>query len=218
MTMPRLSVGITTRNRPDALAACLDSLDVIRELAPDVLVIDDGSDARVAAPAAVRVIRDGSSPGYIVGRNRLVREARAPLVLLLDDDVRLLSEASVTRALAVLERDATVGAVAFAQAEADGRPWPVAMQPSRAEFAAVIPSFIGFAHLLRRDTFLALGGYRTQLQAKSAELHRTEAVRDRLRHHAKLLDPSRVDPDFGEELVRRSTGQVRPDEIIIPRN
>ena len=160
MTMPRLSVGITTRNRPDALAACLASLDVSRELAPEVLVFDDGSDARVAAPAAVRVIRDGSSPGYIVGRNRLVREARAPLVLLLDDDVRLLSEASVTRALAVLERDATVGAVAFAQAEADGRPWPVAMQPSRAEFAAVIPSFIGFAHLLRRDTFLALGGYR----------------------------------------------------------
>jgi GT2 family glycosyltransferase len=33
------------------------------------------------------------------------------------------------------------------------------MQPSQALFSCVVPSFIGFAHLLRREVFLALGGY-----------------------------------------------------------
>jgi GT2 family glycosyltransferase len=161
---PRLTIGVTTRNRPAALATCLQSLDMLRPLNPEVIVFDDGSEppARADAPNAqlVRMIRDADSPGYIVGRNRLVAAASSPSVLLLDDDTRVLSLESVERALAVLEGDPRVAAVAFAQAEADGRPWPVAMQPSRADYACVIPSFIGFAHLLRRDVFERLGGYR----------------------------------------------------------
>jgi GT2 family glycosyltransferase len=158
--MAHLTIGITTRNRPDALARCLASLVPLASLAPEVLVFDDGSDPPAAAEGGVRIIRDASSPGYIVGRNRLVSEAAAPFVLLLDDDTRVLSLASVERAMDVLARDPVVGAVAFAQAEADGRPWPAAMQPSPADYACIVPSFIGFAHLLRRDLFLRLGGYR----------------------------------------------------------
>jgi GT2 family glycosyltransferase len=161
---PRLSVGITTRNRPDALERCLASLEILAPLSPEVLVFDDGSEPPATAAGAgrvpVRIIRDTASPGYIAGRNRLVREASAAFVMLLDDDTRMLSAESVERALAVLERDPRIGAVAFAQAEADGRPWPAGMQPSRAEYACVVPSFVGCAHLLRRETFLALGGYR----------------------------------------------------------
>lgn len=160
---PRLTIGVTTRNRPEALARCLASLDMLRGLAPEVLVFDDGSVPAAADSGAtlpVRVVRDEAAPGYIVGRNRLVREAAAPFVLLLDDDTRVLSAASVERALAVLEQDARVGAVAFAQAEADGRPWPAAMQPAPSDYPCVVASFIGFAHLLRRDVFVRLGGYR----------------------------------------------------------
>jgi len=158
----RLTIGITTRNRPEALTACLESLTCLRRLDPEILVFDDGSEPPATAPAgiAVRFIRDAGAPGYIVGRNRLVHEARSDLVLLLDDDTRLLSEDAVVNAIGVMLADARIGAVAFAQAERDGQPWPAAMQPSRAGFRCLIPSFIGFAHLLRRDTFLALGGYR----------------------------------------------------------
>ena len=79
------------------------------------------------------------------------------LVLLLDDDARVIDASSIQRAMEIMDADDLVGAVAFAQAEADGQPWPVAMQPSRAARPSVIPSFIGFAHLLRRDLFLRLG-------------------------------------------------------------
>jgi len=84
--------------------------------------------------------------------------------------------------------------------------------------AILIIGYFASAALVGPNGLLALGGYRSQLKVKSEELHRTEAMRDRLSHHARLLDPTRVDPDYGEELVRRSTGQVRPDEVIIPRN
>src|SRR5438046_1685024 len=145
MIESRLTVGITTRNRPDALAACVASVTEIRHLLDQLIVFDDGSEppARVNGEPA-RVIRDASSPGYIVGRNRLVREAATDFVLLLDDDTVVRSLESVERAMTVLDADRTVGAVAFAQAEPDGQPWPAAMQPSRAAYPCVVPSFIGF--------------------------------------------------------------------------
>jgi GT2 family glycosyltransferase len=162
---PRLTIGVTTKNRPDPLTTCLGSLDVLRALDPEVIVFDDGSDPPAAAPpiadiSRVRILRDETSPGYIVGRNRLVREASAPAVLLLDDDTRVFSRESVEQALAVFDADPRVAAIAFAQTEADGSPWPASMQPSPVAYACIVPSFIGFAHLLRRDVFLALGGYR----------------------------------------------------------
>jgi cell division protein FtsB len=80
----------------------------------------------------------------------------------------------------------------------------------------IIGYFAGSA-LVGPNGLFALGGYRAQLDARTHELRRTEAIRDKLRHHAKLLDPARVDPDFADELIRRSTGQVRPNEIIVPR-
>ena len=43
-----LTVGITTRNRPDSLAACLASMRLIAHLDPEVLVFDDGSDPPAA--------------------------------------------------------------------------------------------------------------------------------------------------------------------------
>jgi len=158
-----LTVGITTRNRPEALRACLASLAHLTPLDPEVLVFDDGSQPEAAADAKgieARVIRDRAAPGYIVGRNRLVAEACGAFVLLVDDDTRVIESRAVEDALRVLQRDARVGAVAFAQAEADGRPWPAAMQPSPVDVPSVVASFIGFAHVVRRDAFLALGGYR----------------------------------------------------------
>jgi len=162
-----LTVGITTRNRPEALGRCLASLASLSHLDPEVIVYDDGSSPSAAAnldarelAMRVRIIRDESAPGYIVGRNRIVREAQGLAVLLLDDDAAILDGAAVDAALDVLGSDPEVGAVAFAQADGDAAPWPDNMQPGRGSVPCYVPAFFGFAHLLRKDVFLALGGYR----------------------------------------------------------
>lgn len=168
MTLSRaLAVGITTRNRPAALAACLASLDRASDLIDEIIVFDDGSEppaGTAAVTGRVRFMRDAAAPGYIVGRNRILAAARAPFVLLLDDDTCLIDRASVAAALDVVGRDVSIAAVGFAQANADGRPWPAAMQPARVDYRCFVPSFIGFAHLLRRDVFLAVGGYRASFR------------------------------------------------------
>ena len=166
-----LTVGITTRNRPAALERCVRSLTRLKRLAPRVLIFDDASERSVealvkaAAPPSldVRIIRDDRGVGNIVGRNRLVKEARSPFVLLLDDDAVIFEEGPIERALDLLAADDHVAAVAFAQGEPDGRPWPERLQPAPAHEPVYVAAFIGFAHLLRRDTFLALDGYRESL-------------------------------------------------------
>jgi GT2 family glycosyltransferase len=165
----RLTIGITTKNRRASLNRCLSSLALAARLEPEVLVFDDGSvqaveeqltdEARAVGP---QVLRDPAAAGYIAGRNRLVRNAQGGYVLLMDDDARLMSGEAVEHAIQVLDADPSVAAIAFAQAEADGRPWPAAMQPSRASKPVIVPSFIGFAHLVRREAFLDLGGYREE--------------------------------------------------------
>jgi GT2 family glycosyltransferase len=159
---PRLSIGIQTRNRPDALRACLDSLGRVAHLEPEILVFDDGSEppasAATGAASRVRVLRGTGAAA--AGRNRIVREATGEFVLLLDDDTMVLTADAVTAALNAIAADPAVAVIAFAQANADGTPWPPAMQPSPASEPAVVNNFIGFAHLVRRSAFLELGGYR----------------------------------------------------------
>jgi GT2 family glycosyltransferase len=169
--MAPLTIGITTRNRPRTIERCVRSLACLRPLVARVMVFDDASEEPVvaivaqAAPAGmeVAVIRDDRQVGYIAGRNRLVNEAATPYVLLLDDDAVVFAADAVKRAIAVLDRDPTVAAIAFAQGEADGSPWPERMQAGRGRQPVYVAAFIGFAHLLRRDAFLRLGGYRESL-------------------------------------------------------
>jgi GT2 family glycosyltransferase len=162
----RVTVGITTRDRPQSLRRCLESLTIAADLIDRVVIFDDASAVPAVDavpsnfPFVVSVLRDDSAPGPIAGRNRIVEAASQHWVLLLDDDARLLSRDALLTAMGVLESDHTVGAIAFAQAEEDGRPWEARMQPSPATTPCRIRAFIGFAHMLRRDVFRALGGYR----------------------------------------------------------
>jgi GT2 family glycosyltransferase len=165
---PRVTVAVATRNRPDSLVRCLTSLAALGETAAEIIVADDASDEPVGpvldrVPAGVRskvrLIEQPSSLGYLVGRNRMVREAAHPYVLSMDDDAYILEAEGIRHAVRLFDRDPALGAMAFSQAGADGTPWPSSMQPAPVSYPCHIPAYIGFAHLLRRDVFRDVGGY-----------------------------------------------------------
>ena len=81
----------------------------------------------------------------------------------------------------------------------------------------VIAYFAGAA-IFGTNGLMSLAGYRQQRAAHAAVLADLEARRGQLAHRVALLDPRHVDPDLADELVRRQTGQVRPDEVIVPTN
>lgn len=171
MILP-ITVGVATRNRPDSLRRCVRSLQQLGRRLGELIVVDDGSMPPVAD--VLRGLADGvgskldvvrqEGQGYIAARNKIARLARHPYVFLCDDDAEVLDPSAVDMACRVLDADHDVVAVAFAQADGNGTPWPAGMQPAAVDYACYVPTFIGFAHLLRRDAFLRLEGYRESFE------------------------------------------------------
>ena len=79
----------------------------------------------------------------------------------------------------------------------------------------VVGTFAGHA-IAGPNGIMAWGGYNRALKERQAELAEIEQERARLKHHSRLLDPNKADPDMADELVRKDLGLVRPDEVIIP--
>jgi glycosyltransferase involved in cell wall biosynthesis len=92
MDTPAVTVVVPTRGRSAYLEVTLDSLLRQRTRTPyEILVVDDGAtdDTRaVAARAGVRCVSHGERRSLNAARNTGIRESRAPLVALVDDDVQ----------------------------------------------------------------------------------------------------------------------------------
>lgn len=86
---PRVTVVIPTRDRPRELDRALSVCWGQREVALEVVVVDDGSLVPVQIPSgehSTRVIRLEPSGGVAAARNRGVSEARGEWIAFLDDD------------------------------------------------------------------------------------------------------------------------------------
>jgi Glycosyl transferase family 2 len=155
----------------------------------------------------VRLVRSELSLGYIAQRNRAAALARAPVVFSLDDDARYVSEHTVAQTLADFDDD-RIGAVAMPFLDVRGHETAVRQVPRDDERRWITNVYVGTAHALRRELFLALGGYRTSLGRQGEEfdlclrmLAAGRVVRlgraDRLEHHEA--------PRVNEQLIRLST-------------
>ena len=179
MTGPVLTVGVATKNRPEALVRCLRSLRLLGGAMREAIVVDDASDppaegvalAALAAdlPPDVRFIRNARSLNVAAGRNRIAREARTPYVLNLDDDAFIVTRQAVEEGVGVMENDPRIAAVAFAQCDENGMAFAPSAQPAAVDYDCYVPAFIGYAHLVRRDAFVATGGFRERLGINGEE-------------------------------------------------
>jgi N-acetylglucosaminyl-diphospho-decaprenol L-rhamnosyltransferase len=153
------------------LPACIDAL---KREGVGVIVVDNASgdgSADVAAAHGARVIRNGANEGYGRGNNIGIAAAETPYVLIVNPDL-LMGEGAVAELLAAGER--YPGGVMFAPriSEPGGRvffqSWsllsPAHLNHGRKglgvpEGDACAPFLSGACMLLRRDAFLAVGGF-----------------------------------------------------------
>lgn len=138
----------------------------------EVLVIDDASEDGTAEMVAtefpgVRVDRSESALGLIAQRNRAARLARGRIIVSVDDDAELDSPHTVARTLEEFDHP-RIGAVAIPFVDVRHGPQVRQRAPDR-ERRWITSSYIGTAHALRRDVFLALGGYRAELVRQHEE-------------------------------------------------
>jgi GT2 family glycosyltransferase len=184
---PKLAVCVATRNRPDDLIRCLNSLTLLNHLPFEVIVIDDASEAPILTQLleqvnpdilpAVKFFQHETNHGATPTKNELAERASAPYLLCLDDDARIANAESIDLALQVLETDPQVGAIALSQCDEQGTLLPG--QPTEIGYNCYTPAFIGYGTVLRRDLFLELGGYRTSFSITYEESELCKRMLDR---------------------------------------
>jgi glycosyltransferase involved in cell wall biosynthesis len=156
------TVVITTKNRKDELRSAVASA-LAQTAKPEVLVIDDGStdgtsDMIRSEFPAVRLDRAEQSLGLVVQRNRGAKLASGDIIFSIDDDAVFSTPKTIAQTLAEFDHP-RIGAIGipFINVKQDDI---VRQRAPDADRAYVSDQYIGTAHALRRELFLALSGYR----------------------------------------------------------
>ncbi|MCE0522940.1 MAG: glycosyltransferase [Methylacidiphilales bacterium] len=165
----QIGISITTKDRWEDLEITLNHLKAEGLDSLETIVVDDGS--RVALPARfkeqfpwIKFMRFESSQGLLPQRNRIAQLLSTPLILGLDDDSFPIAgnlEAAASwltehpKVCALAFRIDYAGEISLSNSEA-GAPYPV-------------KSFVGCANLIKRELFLALGGYEERLGYSAEE-------------------------------------------------
>jgi GT2 family glycosyltransferase len=155
---PTVALGILTRDRPGALAEALASAIGFDE----TVVVDMASSPAIARVPGVTWHREPENLGVTRGRNLLVKLASADVVVFLDDDARFVAGDGNTVAAAFAQAP-DLGALALLVRRADGHvessEWPFRGSARDIDRARPAGYFLGGACAIRRDAFLAAGGY-----------------------------------------------------------
>jgi GT2 family glycosyltransferase len=150
-------IGIVTRNRADILPKAIASVLAQRGPSFHVAVLDDGStDGTVELPAQFPQVlwtRRPVSLGYMSARNQLMAAGDCAYFVSLDDDAWFLEGDEIAVAIDYLERNKSVGAVAFDILSPDR---PKLLPRTKPEPAA---TFIGCGHILRLAALRKVGVY-----------------------------------------------------------
>ena len=109
----------------------------------------------------LRVVRHAESKGYIVRRNEAARLATGDVIFSLDDDAVFSSPHVVEQTLGEFSHP-RIGAVAIPCIEPQLNNKELQRAPAK-DGIWVTANYKGTAHAVRRDVFLAVGGYRGEL-------------------------------------------------------
>jgi GT2 family glycosyltransferase len=166
-----VSVVIATRNRKDDLRRAIASA-VLQSVPVEILVLDDGStdgtsDMVRSEFPKVRLDRTRDSLGCVAQRNRGALLCSSGIIFSIDDDAEFSSPRVVEQTLSGFLHP-RVAAIAIPYIEPHRSKEEFQKAP-HADAIWVTDSFRGTSHALRRDVFLAVGGYREQIVHQGEE-------------------------------------------------
>ncbi|MBW8782063.1 MAG: glycosyltransferase [Verrucomicrobia bacterium] len=154
---PRVLLGITTHNRAGILPKAIASALAQDYPCLSIAVLDDGSTDDTPALHAqlpgVTWIRHEQSRGYMESRNELMRTPGADFYVSLDDDAWFLRGDELSLAIARMQAQPSLAAIAFDILSPDRS---AEIPRSSPKSAAV---FIGCGHLLRLSAVREAGFY-----------------------------------------------------------
>lgn len=171
-TQPQATIVITTKNRKGDLRLAIRSA-LAQTVDAEIIVVDDGSTdgteelVRDEFSTRVNFYRFEESQGYIVQRNYAARLAKSPYIFSIDDDAEFTSPDTIAQTLAEFNHP-RVGAIAIPYIDVKKSPQVHQRSPEANRIYATA-SYIGTAHALRRNLFLALGAYRESIVHQGEE-------------------------------------------------
>ena len=156
--MAQATVIITTKNRRYELRKAIASA-LGQSARPQVLVIDDGSTDGTSRMVerefpSVLLVRSETSQGYITQRNRAAELATTPFLFSLDDDAVFSTPDIVQTTLEQFDHP-RVGAVAIPFVDVS-RSQSIQQRAPHPDGVYTSYTYIGTAHAVRRQLFLAL--------------------------------------------------------------
>jgi len=201
-TGPRVSVVLPTRDRPERLAHTLDALGSLRVEPADleVIVVDNASRTPPIVPpelpsgVSARVLHRPRNEAA-AARNRGVEVARAPWILMLDDDSHPLSTGFFDAIESAPEDVAVIGAEIF-------------LRGGAREAGGLPEVFIGCGALIRRGAFLRAGGYDPSFHYYVEEYDLSARL---------ILDGWRIVHDRRFRVQHEKTQQGRDMNVILRR-
>lgn len=167
-----ISIGITTKNRWQDLENSLNKIvEVGLEYLP-IIIFDDGSDIPCPIDFStfsfpkLKITRFENSQGLITRRNQIAEVIQTKYYLSLDDDSYPVSS-SLRTALAFAETRADLLCLSFPIYNPVSNKYE---NSSARQKPYQVKSFVGCGHLLHRQHFLDLGGYREELIHQGEEM------------------------------------------------
>lgn len=170
--MPAATLVIVTRNRCDELRRALVSATA-QDAPVEVIVVDDGSDdataqmVRTEFPDVV-LVRFETRAGLVVRRNDAAKLANGDVIVSIDDDAVFSSTRTVAQTLREFDHP-RIAAIAIPYDDIEDGQISGGQRPPTTPGHWVVPTFRGTAHALRRDVFLALGGFREEIVHQGEE-------------------------------------------------
>ena len=184
---PQLSVMILTRNRLDVARKCLESVLWQGHPSFEVVILDDASDSGDTAAALatefpdsrIRHFRSETSLGVAGGRNFLMENSRGDIVISIDDDAIFTKSTDLEEVSRAFRDRPEVGIVAFRITNViNGERSPlvpfhrvtVQRNPEVVVTPAMVSTFRGGGHAIRKELINRLGAYRRDMMFGEEEM------------------------------------------------